>query len=501
MMDDLEVARLAVASFSTSDPSLLPASSYLLPELRQLQSASDFLPFAECLSRLDPDGTVHDAASVLGRCERLPSPNTPERLIASLRLLCEIEARIRFSLWPDGRGAPHHFSKLLNTQKVQALFSRTEILAILAIFADPKGLNLRNVTAHGFSIDTSLTLPLLTGISEVVLPKLDGYAPPTFDFVRELQLLEFHRFRLGLADRLARSDGRFGRFDEFRRSAMRMAYSLFEESRFVESLFLLFPLFEHSLRRTAVALLNLPVDRLCASSEDHFLSIQESCEVLPNSLKSMVTDLLFAPDGPRLRDRLMHGNVTFVPREFALLLFVLFDKCTEFFEAGQTDFFWGLAFHPSRCLEFELSKALPVEHLDLLRVYNSEVYEKLTECLLVTQNAFDLKFKEPALIELLSGSFQKFICMIVLCLAAQGIQAAPVKHLLALAHAPGKFAPYNNADRFRKTVTERMRAIRSWLPFVSKGSDCAFEAVAELCMDDALLERTVAFVKERIDAS
>jgi hypothetical protein len=33
---------------------------------------------------------------------------------------------------------------------------------------------------------------------------------------------------------------------------------------------------------------------------------------------------------------------------------------------------------------------------------------------------------------------------------------------------------------------------------VPKGSECAFEAVAELCMDDALLARTVAFVEERI---
>jgi hypothetical protein len=97
-MDDVEVARLAIASFSTSDPSLLPTSSYLLPELRQLQSSSDFLPFAKCTSGIDPDGSIHDTALVLGRCERLPGPNTPERLIASLRLLREIKVRIALSL-------------------------------------------------------------------------------------------------------------------------------------------------------------------------------------------------------------------------------------------------------------------------------------------------------------------------------------------------------------------------------------------------------------------
>jgi hypothetical protein len=217
-MDDLEIARLAVESFSARDESLLPACSYLLPELRLLQTCdSDFLTFEECISQINPSGSVHDAALILGHCQRIPSPTTPTSLIQTLRLLCDVESRIRFSLWPGGTGAPHHFSKLLNTQRVRSLFFRQEILAILAIFDDPKGLNLRNTTAHGFSIDCSLTSALLNGISNLVFPKLSGYSPPEFDFSRELSLFQFHKFRLTFSDLLHDAGAtRFCRFDRFR---------------------------------------------------------------------------------------------------------------------------------------------------------------------------------------------------------------------------------------------------------------------------------------------
>jgi hypothetical protein len=503
MTDDLEVARLAIDRFLASDATALPECNYLLPELRALQNprgSPDSIPFTEAFAIIDPDGTVQDAARVLGRCNRLSSPDTPESFVEALRLFCEVEARIRFSLWPGGVNAPHHFSKLLNTKKVQSIFSRREILAVLAIFADPKGLNLRNITAHGFSVDTSLTLPLLRGISGLILPKLSGYAPPVFDFAREQALLNFHKFRLDFPSSLAIVCGsKFSRFDARRSELLSRAYCLFADEHIIESLMILFPLFEHSLRRSAVAVLGLPTERLCASSEEHFLSIQECLDALPCALKKMVTDLLFAPDGPRLRDRLMHGNVAEIPKDFAFALFVLFEKCAQYFENLETDFFWDMAFHPSRNLEFELSLIVSVKHLDFMVVYDSESYERLIECLATVRMAIGTAFKDKAITTLLNGPFPRFIAICVMYFAAQSVKTASVKHLLALAYAPSKFGSVNDADRFRATVVARVKAIGGYLPFIGKGADCSYEEIEGLCANLRLLDDAMGFVETQID--
>jgi hypothetical protein len=501
-MDDVAVARAAVAQFGSASAEMLPQCSYLLPELSALQlpaGSPDAIPFADAVAAIDPGGGVRDAARVLGRCRRAGGASTPASLIESLRLFCEIEARIRFSLWPGGAGAPHHFSKLLGAKRVQAVFARREILAIFAICADPQGLNLRNVTAHGFSVDTSLTLALLNGIAGL-LARLPAYAPPEFDFAREQELFNFHRFRLALpADLAGPGDARFARFDTLRAEALATAYSLFADGRTIDALLLLFPLFEHSLRRAAVAVMGLPPERLCASSEEHFLSILECCEALPPPLRAMVTDLLFAPDGPRLRDRLMHGNVRAVPRVFAFCLFALFEKCSSFFETGEPVGPWGFAFHPARNLEFELARTAPVKPLDLLAVYDSESYERLIECLAVVR-AVGARFKDPAIAALLDGPFQRFIAVCVLYFAGATVKTSAVKHLLALAYAPSKFAPVNDADRFRMTVASRVKAIAGVLPFVGKGVDCSYEWVEAQCANTALLDDAVIFAEAQIAA-
>ena len=131
--------------------------------------------------------------------------------------------------------------------------------------------------------------------------------------------------------------------------------------------------------------MDLPWDRLCASSNDHFLSVPEALDVLPLPIKNMGTDLLFAPDGPRIRDRIMHGFIQDIPKEFAFCIFALFEKCNIYFDNDDINSIgkWDFAFHPARCLEYELSlccSELSGLYIDLLRTYNQQIFERLIEC-------------------------------------------------------------------------------------------------------------------------
>jgi hypothetical protein len=498
-MDDLEVAQFAVDAFLNKDKSLLPECDYLMPQVRELQGAGRF-SFEEILSRIDPRGSLRDAALLLGQCERKLCTSIGECFLESMKLFCEVEARIRFSLWPAGVGAPHHFSKLLNTRKVRELFSESEILVIRAIFADEKGLNLRNITTHGLCFDPSLSLSLLIGLQNLIFPRLSDFHPREFNFERELQLFEFHNFRLSFSPSLSGArPSIFPVLDSRRLACVNLAYTLFDANNFVDALLLLFPIFEHSLRRAAISLLKLPIRRLCASSEEHFLSVKECCCILPQSLQSMVHELLTAPDGPRLRDRIMHGAVREVPRGFATALFVLFEKCVDYFECGSIEIMWDLVFHPARCLEYELSKVVNLKRrLDFVKVYNPRVYERLIESAVLAQSFPENRFKDLDCREFVGKTFGKFICLCILYFAGEKVPNSAIQNLLALAHAPGKYGEMNDVDRFRLGVCNRVAGIQKFLPFIRGGSTCSYDDVVEMANDVSLLDSAVDFLEKRI---
>ena len=498
---DVDIARVAVEAFNERKcNAMIPMCGYLLPELKELQSVQGDETFDVLFDKIDPNGTVRDTARILGRCKRLEGPNSTDLYLESLRLFSSFEARIRFSLWPKGVGAPHHFSKLLNTRKAKTALTEKEILAILAIFADPKGLNLRNIVLHGFEVGTSLSIPLLRGLSERILPKLPEYLPPEFSFERELKLLHFHKDRVCVAgERHIPFESRFPLLDEFRREIMVKSYELLGEEQWNDAALMLLPLWEQSLRRASIAVLGLGLDRLCASSEEHFVAVKESCEVLPVALQNMVTDLLFAPDGPRLRDHLMHANVHSIPPELVKCLFVLFEQCAEFFDHGENSFFWSLAFHPARCLEFELSFFVPVQGLDLYTMYDSQTYERLIESVKCLHSYEGIRFREGRDWAIMDGRFQRFICACVIVMAVQHVKNSVVQQFVALGYAPVKFGAKNDVERFQRTVRERVKVLQRVLPFCDVEKDYTYDMILDMFDDEQLLEQALEFAKCQIE--
>ncbi|KAK8854400.1 hypothetical protein M9Y10_016962 [Tritrichomonas musculus] len=582
MKNEEEIAE-AKAAFINKKVLILPTLDYLLIELSKLQdyeNENELMNFNDLFEQIKPEMTVHEVAYILGKCKRDESSfqddNLSQSFLESLHLFCDIEAKIRFSLWPTGLDAPHHFSKMLLTTKVQSIISKHEILCILAILADPKGLNLRNIVTHGFSFDTRLSLPLLKGLSMKILPKLPEFYPPLFEFKHELSLLRFQSHRLSIEDSIQNStfsidhftlftnlnENVFPLFDDARIRTLHLSHDLYNQGHFVDSLLLLFPILEHSIRRAAVAIMDLPVDRLCASPEEHFLSIPEALEAFPEPFKNMTTDLLFIPSGPRIRDRIMHGAIREIPKEFAFCVFAVFEKFTQFYslrESASRDasrFKWDFAFHPARCLEYEIAQVCFTQsntatnsnenstdtenmnlnssernslnlnssernslnlnssernssdvdggagcgvekfrrEVDLLKIYNSQTFERMIECVSALKQIKN-SWKDSSIRELFdSCQFNRFVCACVLHFTVNNVKSGTLQHLSGLVHSIIKFEATNDVPRFKKACETRMKAIKNHLPFIPKDSKCTFSEIENWINDEELFERALSEV-------
>ena len=294
---------------------------------------------------------------------------------------------------------------------------------------------------------------------------------------------------------------RFPLLDEKRIEVLRNAYKLFNEDNFKDSLLLLFPLLEHSLRRAGCCIQKLPLDRLCASSEDHFLSIQEICEFLPPPLSNFLLDLLFAPNGPRIRDRLMHGAVTQFPKIFTFLLFVIFERCCQYFENALL-IPYSMAFHPVRCFEYEFFKCIspyfpnysriPFEIMD---IYDPSSCLSLKDCITIVSSLetpnhqkesnnnsnndnndkIDSNENDNEVIhdpdDIFNGFYQQFICGSALLLMSKKPKESTVKHLSALAHNSIKFQKSGDKVRFQKLILDKCKILQKHLPFLNNVSN------------------------------
>lgn len=491
-------AQLARDQFLNDGKKLLPVSQYILPALSGLQSqeSSEF-EFKDIIQKIDPEWTVTQVASCLGKCKRTKITDPVASFIESMVYFCDIEAKIRFSLWPKGNGAPHHFSKLLITQRAQQTFSQKEILCILAIFADPKGLNLRNIVAHGFSFDSSLSLSLLNGIGDLIFPKLPTYDPPEYQFEYEMQLLNFHKHHLvSYPTTITQiTSSKFLLLDDIRLSALEKAYLLFFDAQYKEALLLLFPIFEHSLRRAAVSIQNLPLERLCASSEEHFLTIKECTEILPQSLANMTIDLLFTPDGPRLRDRLMHGATNIFSHDIVFAFFILFEQCCKFFDNDLFDFEWPFLFHPCRVFEYEVSKFINISEFDLMKIYDSKKFGRLIEIIKSLSISYENNFKDEEILSILDGRLQIFITASVICFLFQSIKPNHLAQLDGIAHSLIKFGPINEAERFKKNLIDRFKIIQKFIPIMNTIDISNWESIYNFISDESINAKVLEYMK------
>ena len=497
------IEQLAIDSFKNNETSLLPNHDYLLSYFDQFKNPENTISFQEAFSKISLKSDIQSIAILLSNVERKTKINDSRSFLELIKLFHEVEARIRYSIFKESDNAPHHLSKLLETKKAKNVLDENEIKCLLAVVADPKGLNLRNLITHGFCYDVSMGLTLIKEIKSLIFPKLKNFKPVNFNFNMERELFKYNRFRVYLPEKLnGIKKSKFPLLDDNRYECLNYAYELFEEERYIDSLMLLIPIFEHSLRRYAVIKGELELDKLCASPDEHFLTLKECYKYLPEDLSNCVVDLFFAPDGPRIRDRIMHTSVDEIPREFAMCVFVLFEECCNYCDSSSNIFYWNFAFHPARYLEYEIylnliSYKSKIQEIDLLKLYNQNTFQTFIECAICLLNSKKTWKNNDATI-LMDGPFQMFVISCILYIIGQKTTNSTIKNLLGLSYAPNRMEIKNDFPRLKYIIEERVKSIHKYLPFISSELDISFFSIEKYFGNEEILLDALNFVKSKV---
>ena len=445
---------------------------FMLPELSNLRASNGNLTFQEAYDMVTLNMSIRDAAKILGNVKKIIVDDFSREFLDLMHIFRDLETEIRFSIWPKGIKAPHHFSKCLLKQELISLFGEKNVLVLTAILGDPKGLNIRNIAAHGLVIDPSFSRPVVDGIRAIILPLLPKSVFPEINFSRDITLLHFHKDFLDLQSDVKGFD--FAKSTPFpfiqgpREKLLFDAYKYFAENRFIDSLFLLFPIFEQSLRLFAVEKLHLPQQRKSADPNEQFLSIPECYDSLPQDLSRMINDIMFHPDGPRIRDRLMHEGIKEIPKELALLVFDMFERICSF-SAGQCFGKWYFAFHPSRILEYYLFLLSGIRGFDTYPFYSSKTFARFIDCVKKAIDGKKAEFKDQKTTEYCQTSFPILASTITLHLLLQEeVNDKMFTHYTCFVGAPTKYANLHCSERFWDNSIKEIGYMSKIIPFITQ---------------------------------
>jgi hypothetical protein len=227
---------------------------------------------------------------------------------------------------------PSLLRDLLNAPQLEDTFGKTAMCCLRCLMGPPSGLNLRNIFWHGFpspgEISSNYVCLLLAmaaslgaGLASVEVVHRPPVSLQREEFIMTGTFPELYDSDIGCIERLFA--------DSFFVPASMLplwmaGLTAFKHQRYHHSLVLLLPALEHGLRRVFACVNHCPHRVLTAESTALYTTFDEILsptlqDLSPNRLHHEIgpakleclLDLLVQPEGPRLRDRISHGEVDF----------------------------------------------------------------------------------------------------------------------------------------------------------------------------------------------
>ena len=284
---------------------------------------------------------------------------------------------------------------LLESKEILNVFGEDVVFFISTVIGPPEGLNLRNILWHGFlniqefdSNFTSFLFILFLSTVKVANEYFKKHIPPV-----KLISLKLNEIAV---DKIMFSNQK--EFMKHLNECLISSYFIIPDSQdviiqafedhfdgnYMDSMTLILPQFEHGLRRIFVLIHDeFPEEMLMAQSRVLFTTLDiilslvlESGELnkltsfLGENISSALNDLFVHYDGPRIRDKIAHGDLQQLDENISksvlqLFLYMIlnfnlmefdyipFQNCLKFYENYQT------IFHPKSKLlqeDFELSQ-------------------------------------------------------------------------------------------------------------------------------------------------
>ncbi|KAF2974274.1 hypothetical protein EK904_006588, partial [Melospiza melodia maxima] len=245
----------------------------------------------------------------------LQSTQATEVALGLMKLTSCLERALGDVYLLKGNDCPFLLRDLLASEQLADVFGQAVMNVLRVFIGSPHGLNLRNVLWHGFASPQeipakycAMLLFLTAGLGQL----LETYLLQTKDLNSEI---------LSIAEELVK-------LSSFVLKIMLpfwiAALTAFKQSRYADSVILLLPQLEAGLRLLFTTTNKCPNRLLTAESSALYTTFDEMLakhldneEV--NQLPDFLWDFLNHQEGPRIRDRLSHGeiNLETFPREIA----------------------------------------------------------------------------------------------------------------------------------------------------------------------------------------
>lgn len=327
----------------------------------------------------------------------LKSPD-PSNHILALQLLSSILERALGDVFENESSSqcPSLLKDILNSGEINQVFGKHVVQILRALMGPPTSLNLRNVVWHGFpnigeiprryGCFLYLTLPSLGKVLEekgrsikthrqLIKLKLSvDITCDTPDLITQIPLVKelievTHPFH-------------------GRQALLHCSLELMAERRNTYAVVLLLPQLEHILRLIFASVNNCSERVLTAESDTLYTTLDEifekylpngdvnkMSEVLGESLMDLLFDLLVYPEGPRVRDKVSHGeaNLQDIPESLALAVLVavvmVMWKCSKFTTSTENELIKDLAlfescycsaFHPMSIIKQKIEQTVDI---------------------------------------------------------------------------------------------------------------------------------------------
>lgn len=237
-----------------------------------------------------------------------------------------------------GRQCPSMLKDLLQTAELRELLSPTVMQFLRVLIGPPISLNLRNVVWHGFPVPGEIPFQYACVIL-TLFPSIGKLLEENSILPHQIPHREYLVFRGFLVENSTRfnaaDEESFERWIEdsdvvapSMKPMWRLALQRYRAQQYGVCICILLPQLEHALRCRFAEVNHCPERVVTAETAEFFTTFDEMLvRTLPDgrenrlqgALLSLLMDLLQYPDGPRVRDRLSHGeaDVTGFPRELA----------------------------------------------------------------------------------------------------------------------------------------------------------------------------------------
>lgn len=285
-------------------------------------------------------GAEEDVADLFLLCLQGNEENT---LQVILHLTALLERALGNIFLLKGHSVPYLLKDLLNTPEILQLLGKVPVTFLQILVGSPKGLNVRNVAWHGFLSPHELH-PHLAAIFFILIPSLGIYLKAYQTVPRRFQITDFRTYTEYISDVFPYMEEQLCSISAIvteceyismsHKFLWKHSYSLYIKQKYGQCMELFLPQLEHVLRRLFCDVNKCPYRTVTAESTVFYTTLDEilasslpSSEektnkihtVLGEGLSVLLNDILSDMAGPRLRDKISHGEccLQHLPKDLA----------------------------------------------------------------------------------------------------------------------------------------------------------------------------------------